>query len=1133
MRKAFLYLVVALLLAQGGSLCLMAQTETGQITGTVTDATGAVIPNAKVTVKAVATQAVRTTLTAAAGNYTVTNVMPGVYEVTVEAPGFAKASKRAQVTVGARVGVDFKMEVGAATTVVEVTGEAGVLVNTETQTIGQVMNTQRVVELPTLTRNIYSLVGTAGTVSEDDPTGRGAGYAINGMRAASTNILLDGAANNDEFGGMVGQRVPLDAVQEFSVLTNNFTAEYGRASGGIVNVATKSGTNGLHGSVYEFNRVSDLASNDFRDNANGIDKSVFTRNQFGYSIGGPVKKDKLFFFQSTEWTRIRSGGTQFAMVPTPQLIAASAPATKDFFSKFGTLRPGLATLQTFTRQDLINRNADPCQGATSGPCAALSVNTPFFSKVAYSVPVDSGGGTPQNTYQLVGRIDFNKSDKTQVYGRYALENEFDLEGANGNSSWAGYDSTNKNINNNILLSVVHTFTPSFVSQSKIVFNRINNIQPLGANPPSPTLYFNPTVAATLLGTAVELPGYLPRGPGTAIPFGGPQNFFQFYQDLSKMKGRHNVRFGGSWVHMQDNRTFGAYMEPVAALGTNLNRAAMENFLTGYLRTFQAAIDPQGKLPCADTNKPTANCMLTLPVGQPSFSRSNRYNEYAYYIQDSWKVKPRLTVNLGLRWEYYGVQHNKNPKLDSNYYDGTGTDVFTRVRNGQIMVAPNSPIGGLWGKDYRDYAPRVGFAYDLFGNGKSSIRGGYGIGYERNFGNVTFNVIQNPPAYAVISLQAGVDIPTIPIPTSLAGPLAGSSGTKAFPKTSMRNVDATIKTAYAHLWSFSFEHELSKSIFLGVDYSGSKGVRLYTIENPNLIGAGNYYLGDACKPGVECDPGTCVNRLQDKWVTNINRRGGNGFSTYDAVNLRVEIRNWAKTGLNLRTNYTVGHSVDNLSSTFSESGNNQNLGLLDPFNPGLDRGDSEFDNRQRIAISGTWDVPFAKNTKHVAKQVLDGWALAPIITARTGSPFTIYDWTMGYSVAPRMMEKSHIPRSGSGNPKPSGEPDNFIYIDLPASTIDSTWYNPKTGIADFGPFPSNMTKRNAFRSPGVWNWDMGIYKNFKLTEVRKLQFRAETYNMYNHANLYVIAGSNDVYSNSYIPAERTGRRNVQLALKFIF
>lgn len=275
---------------------LFAQTETGQIVGTVTDPNGAVIADATVTVKSLTTSAERRTKTLPDGTYIVANLLPSVYEVTVEAPGFAKATKRIQVIVGSKVTLDFQLSVGAPVEVVEVLGEAGVLVNTETQTISQVIDSRKVVELPTLTRNPYDLVIISGNVSQADPTGRGAGVAINGLRSAGTNVLLDGAANNDEFVAAVGQAVPLDAVQEFSVLTNNFTAEYGRASAGIVNVVTKSGTNEFHGTVYEFNRVSATTSNSFLNNANGIAKPVFTRNQFGYSIGGPVLKDKIFFF---------------------------------------------------------------------------------------------------------------------------------------------------------------------------------------------------------------------------------------------------------------------------------------------------------------------------------------------------------------------------------------------------------------------------------------------------------------------------------------------------------------------------------------------------------------------------------------------------------------------------------------------------------------------------------------------------------------------------------------------------------------------------------------------------------------------------------------------------------------------
>jgi hypothetical protein len=309
-----------------GAFRAFPQAETGQIVGTVADPSGALIPGAQVTVRLVATGAERTQTTSDAGAFTFPNLQPEVYEVTATAPGFNTLRQQTTVTVGTKVGLDLKLEVGKAETVVEVTGtSAAISVNTESQTIAQVLSTQQILELPTLTRNPYALVVSSGNVSEDDPSGRGAGVSINGLRSASTNILLDGVANNNEFTAGMGQQTPLDSVQEVGIITNNFTAEYGRASAGVINVTTKSGTNQFHGTLYEFNRVSDLASNSFNNNAYSIDKPVFVRNQFGYSLGGPVKKNKLFFFSNTEWTRVRSAAAFTDIVPAPQLIAAAAP----------------------------------------------------------------------------------------------------------------------------------------------------------------------------------------------------------------------------------------------------------------------------------------------------------------------------------------------------------------------------------------------------------------------------------------------------------------------------------------------------------------------------------------------------------------------------------------------------------------------------------------------------------------------------------------------------------------------------------------------------------------------------------------------------------------------------------------
>jgi hypothetical protein len=692
-----------------------------------------------------------------------------------------------------------------------------------------------------------------------------------------------------------------------------------------------------------------------------------------------------------------------------------------------------------------------------------------------------------------------------------------------------------------------------VSQSKFVFNRLNLLQPLGSHPVGPTLYmFNNSVGA-IAGVPIAFPGYSFNTPGNAIPFGGPQNFYQAYQDMSVQKGVHQLRFGASYVHLRDNRAFGAYEEAVESLSSTSSAShAIDNFVAGQLDGFQAAIYPQGKFPCPfpsagpgtpctdpTTGNAIANYTVNLPVGPPDFTRSNRYHELGLYVQDSWKVKPSFTLNLGLRWEYYGVQHNSNPQLDSNYYDGTGGNIFEQIRNGDVATTPNSPIHGLWKKDWADFAPRVGFAWDIFGDGRTSLRGGYGIGYERNFGNVTFNVIQNPPNYAVISILNGIDVPagSLPVTPDNAGPLAGSSGVKALPPVSLRNVNSNIKTAYAHLFSLSLEREVARNLVASAEYSGSKGERLYSIENPNRPGAGNVYLGD--------DITTLgFTRLRTTQYTNINRRGGNGLSNYNALNLKLESKNFKNSGLTLSANYTYSHTLDNLSSTFSESWGDLNLGLLDPFNPKLDYGSAEFDNRHRFGMGAVWEVPFGRHTTGFMNRVVDGWSIAPIVTARTGAAFTEYDCTNALTTCPRVMINGAFPTTGHQGAALGA--NDFTYIDFTQVNVDASYVNPIVGVSDFGPYPANMTRRGTFRQPGAYNVDLGVYKTFKLTERYSIQLRGESYNLLNHSNLYVQLYDNEV-EGGVIDAKRGSpagavalgnpgafeRRNLQLAAKFIF
>ena len=1139
------FVLAALLLVCTGSAS--AQTETGQISGMVLDQQGNGVPSAKIIIRNLGTSALRETNSDDQGAFIVTNLLPATYAVVAEAPGFSKLEQQVAMPPGGRVSLDLRLKVGKVAETIEVSATA-VAVNTESQTVGQLITAKDIIDLPLLTRNPYDLVGGAANVSSAGDAGltmRGAGYNINGLRAAGTNILLDGAANNDEFTASVGQTVPLDSVQEINILTNNFTAEYGRASAGVINVTTKSGTNDFHGTAYEFGRYAALAANTFDNNARGIARPGFTRNQFGYSAGGPVKKDKLFFFQSTEWLRVRSSSTNVVEVPTPQFIAAANSNTQGFFSKFGALRSNFGQLKTFTRDQLaaIGITACPPAPSTCDTDFPVGSTTPMFAQGQYSVPADSGAGNPQDTYYVVGRLDWNAGPKTQVYGRYALEKNNLLSGSLENSPYAGYDTAQKTTNNSILLSLIYTFNPKLTSQSKIVFNRLNLLDPLGSNPVGPTLYMNATSAPSIAGNLIAMPGYSAFTPGSAIPFGGPQNFVQAYQDLSSVHGRHTFRFGGNYTYIRDNRTFGAYEEAVESLSTKNFSTSDENFLNGQLAQFQAAINPQGKLPCGAAGA-VPSCTVTLPVAPPVFARSNRYHEFGTYFEDSWKATNRLTFNLGMRWDYFGVQHNKNPNLDSNYYDAQGGDIFDNIRNGQVATVPNSPIHGLWKKDWNNFGPRLGVAYDLFGNGKTALRGGWGISYERNFGNVTFNVIQNPPAYAVISILPSDVGGSIPVTTDNAGPLGGSTGSKALPKVSLRNVNANIETAYAHLWSTVLEHQVKRNFIVAIEYNGSKGVNLYSIENPNRPGAGNVYLGDPC-PTTPCvNPATfaglsSLTRLRTTQYSNINRRGDNGFSHYNSVAARTDLNNIGNTGLSLHSSYTYAHAIDNISSTFSESSNNANLGLLDPFNPKIDKGNADFDQRHRFVFSGTWDIPFARNMSGAAKRALNGWTVAPIITIRSGFPFTMFDCAEADTICPRAFQTTTHKRNGSAVADPSGAPNLFDYFDF-SSGFNSSYFNPIAGISDFGPFPANMLTRGYFYGPGAYNVDLGVYKTTKITERFSLQLRGEFFNALNHSNLWITLSDNDLSSTTTVHAQKgvppvnaNERRNVQLALKLIF
>ena len=1105
----------ALVIVLAAASAAYAQSFTGSINGTVTDQAGAALANASVTLTAEATGQTRSTTTNDQGEYTFPSLPPGQYRIRVMANGFTSRELTAQLAVSQALRADAQMNVGSATETVNISAnDDGVAVETQNAQLSNVVNQRQVTELPLITRNPYDLISLSAGATDGPDRGsgfqRGAGFAVNGIRSQSGNFVLDGGENNDTFTTAPGQNVPLDAIQEFRVQSNNYTAEFGRGAGFVANVVTKSGSNQFHGSVYEFNRNAALAANDSFNNANGFSKEFFNRNQFGFSAGGPAIKDKTFFFGSAEWLRVRSSVNTGFFVPTPQLLAASSTATQSIFSTFAA--PAI-TGRTVTAADL---GLTGLVGANGSPIAD---NTPLFGRVTTVAPRDAGAGLPQNTVLWTGRVDHTFSERTSLFGRYAYERVESLPGSNSISPYQGFNTASKNRNQNFTLQLVHSWSPKLVTESRFVYNRLLNDQPLGAAPITPTFFISDVISRQTDGDIV-LPGYFATANslGAAIPFGGPQNLYQGYTSVSWQRGDHNFKFGAQYVHLRDNRAFGAFENATADFGT------VQDFIRGNVQDYDIAVDPHGLLP---------GQALNAPFTAPSFTRHFRYNEIAWFAEDTWKVRPRLTLNAGLRWEYFGILHSPDNEknLDANFYLGSGANRLEQIANGQFALT-TSQTGDLkdrfYQPDYNNFAPRIGLAYDLFGDGKTSLRAGYGIFYDRNFGNVLFNVIQNPPNYAVLIVGSGND-PAAPITANLNqyAALNGLSGQSY--SSSARALDQNLRTAYANVWNANVEHEFAGRFVGSVAYAGSNGIKLYSLDNINRRGSGAL-LGRS-------------GRLNPN-ISNINLRSNDGHSNYHSLQARLDSRYIKSVGLQFTTAYTYAHAIDNESSTFGDSyllsRVGQGLfGFQDAFNPAGDKGNADFDVRHRFVASFNWDVPFAHGlSNRPLKWVLDGWATNGVLSFRTGVPFTVFDTGQADNngsapIRPRVVGPLAQPL---GSPRPvNGTGGTFDFLDL-------------TGLAHTpsvnGPFTDTLG-RNTFRAPGLQTWNMSFFRNFKITEAAKLQFRAEFFNLFNHPNLFVAGGTNNIAGNTSntVQVTRGGladninnveqHRNTQLALKLIF
>ena len=1141
-----------------------AQVETGQIAGTVMDLTGAAVPNAAVTIKNLSTNTARNTVTSESGTYLVPGLEPAIYQVTVSSNSFKSFVAKVEVTVGGHVTLDARLSVSATTTEVQVVGEGGTQVNTDTQEMSQVVDTQQLASLPSLTRNPYDFVALAGNVSGGDNStnsgttaidqlgsgqnqeNRGVGYSINGQRESGTEILLDGVENVSIYSQAIGEDVPVDSVQEFSVITSNYSAEYGRASGGVINVTTKAGTNSFHGSAWEFNRLSAYTANTYgNDAANSAfltsgetgplpdPKGEYTRNQFGYAAGGPIKKDKLFIFESTEWTRVRSAATESQEIFDPAFIALMPSNIQAYYKTYGqTTLPSSGVASTVGQVAATGVTFGPVNGTTPIP-----PSTPMFDTINFKAPFDAGGGIPQNTYDLVGRVDYDATDKTQMFFRGAREASIQIPGSDTYSAYPQYNTGTTFLNQSYLYSVSHIFTPSLFLSMKASytrFNENNSYDPSLVETPN-LMFVSPTDPNT--GAFIQMPGLQNESdPGNGgLPAGGPQNTIQLEPDLSWTKGKHSMRFGFLETYIQLNYAYGAYLQAVEQLGTAfqsslsdmMNTAGNPNGAT--LTTFATRVDPQGKLPCpADTSTTDGNfgnvidnssCEIQTPLTEASFARSYRYKDWSGYAEDSYKLMPRLTLNAGLRYEHYGVQHNNHPSLDSNFYFGSGSSLEAQVRSGQVEIADKSAAGGFWKSRWGTFAPRVGFAYDIFGNGRDSVRGGYGISYERNFGNITYNASFNPPASAVISDNCSAEDASCiaTVTNNDLGPLGQSTGAQYLPPVELRHLDQNIQVAQTQFWSLAVEHQFARGALVELAYVGAKGDHLYDVANVNQVGAGQVYLGDpVVQSNANCSNSGITNRdtgvaecltRPNAQYTNVNTRGSAASSSYSGLNLRVQMQNFRNTGLSLAGNYTWSHALDELSSTFGDSlqggsGYIGSLGYTSLADPHLDWGSADYDIRQRLTIAPIWQTPWFKQGSEVERQALGGWALSGIYTVRGGIPFSVFDDSeseTGFTLPRLEPATPFYSEAVSKKPQVLG-PNTFdgLNIPLPKNFVP---LSSTLGISDFGPFPSDMMHRNSIRGPGAWNIDASLHKTFSLTERVAMEFSADGIDVLNHHNFY--------------------------------
>jgi len=1190
-----LAVVVCVPLARG-------QKDTGAIVGVVKDSSGGVVGKATIT----ATDTERgERLTAASddqGNYVLTPLRVGKYRVTVEKPGFKTAAAGPfTVNVQDRLEIDITLQPGEVTEHVEVIAQA-VELQTETSDLGQVVDSRRIVTLPLNGRNYAQLAQLGAGVAPSEPGSRVSstfGFSANGARALQNNFLLDGVDNNANLGDVLNESAyviqpSVDAIEEFKVQTNSYSSEFGRGNGAILNAVIKSGTNAFHGDVYEFIR------NDAFDGANstlksqGFGREPYKQNQFGATLGGPLLKNRTFFFVDYEGLRIHQGIILNGTIPTQSMVAGD-------FSSFLTNTPAAAAdlngnplAQTaldcngnptfvgelFNARLTLARANNPlypngfCGVPIAGPGGQINVfggNTPIDPLAArlaalYPAPNANNNGnnyiavpleqTTRNNFDV--RVDHRFSDADSSFYRFSYEDQpRTIPAPFGNALDGGsfFSGDEENSYRSLAISETHAFSPKTINEFRFGYNRINSHRlQLNANTNVSQQLGFPGVPFAPNTNNGGLPS-ISFGDGSSIPIGSSgflpsvekQNSFVFTDNFNKVVGTHALKFGGE-----------VRLEQFTIFQPSQSRGSM-SFGTEFTSN-----------PAATAADGVGNAFATFLLGIPDGGSivnlhdiDYRRQIYAVYLQDDWKVSNKLTLNLGLRYELFSTikeHHNEQATFDFS----NDSLIVPKGVNATLtpFLAQRIPINatasaGLIDPDLNNFAPRIGFAYKL--TNKLVLRAGYGIFYggQENgpFSNPSPGF--NPPFFVTQSFTTpcgqGIANPAV-LDCSIPGLNRLSQG---FPANSLTDpntpvlysISPQLRTPYNQQWHFGFQYELIPNTILDISYGGSRGLKLFTFYNGNqAVSALAPQFAAECnnaaagvspincptaprRPARLCtDPNNPLN-CDSIFDTSIALFRSDGESNYNS--LQVSLQNHLSHGLQFQASYTYGHALDDASSASLGSANQGDFRLQT--DPQLEYSNADFDVRHRFVLSSIYELPFGRG-KWLGSDA--SGLLNQVIGGWQVATIVTASKGNWYTPTDTTANVSTSDCGGSVfnciRPDRVGDPNARPC--MPGTLFNTCAFVSATTIGSFG-----NSGRNIIQGPGFQNWDISFFKTFPIREEKRFEFRAEFFNTFNHANpeftnpeTIVENTGTELGSASYgFPSFTRPPRQIQFALKFYF